>query len=123
MKEINLADGVQYGEREFDEVEALLDLWADWMRRPEPLAEGYPAKASGGFVASWRKDDEDEEEARMAERVARINAAFDSLPRLYQEAIMRHYRLGRSARGSGHVAALCRFPASRYHQRKSRPIP
>lgn len=80
--------------REFDEVESLLDLWADWMRRPESLAEGYPAKASGGFIESWRKDDEDEDEARMAERIGRINAAFDSLSRLYQDAITRHYKLG-----------------------------
>lgn len=81
-------------QREIDEVELLLDLWADWMRRPEPLADGYPEKASGGFIESWRKDDEDEEECRLAERISRINAAFDSLQTIHKDAILKHYGLG-----------------------------
>jgi hypothetical protein len=80
--------------RDFDEVELLLELWVDWMRKPEPLAEGYPSKAAGGFIESWRKDDEDEEESRVAERISRINAAYDSLGRYHQEAINRQYSLG-----------------------------
>jgi hypothetical protein len=77
-----------------DEVQTLLDIWADWMRRPEPLAEGYPDKASGGFIESWRKDSEDLADAADAERIERINAAFDSLAPIYRNAIMQHYGLG-----------------------------
>lgn len=81
-------------QRDIDEVESLLDMWADWMRKPEPIAEGYPAKASGGFIESWRKDSEDEADAAEAQTIEKINAAYDSLQRIYQESINRHYGLG-----------------------------
>jgi hypothetical protein len=81
-------------QRDIDEVQTLLDIWADWMRKPEPLTEGYPSKASGGFIESWRKDSEDLADAADAERVERINAAYDSLAPIYRDAIMRHYKLG-----------------------------
>lgn len=81
-------------QRDIDEVEVLLDRWADWMRKPEPIAEGYPAKASGGFIESWIKDSEEVADAAELETVNRINAAFDSLTPLYRDAIMRHYGLG-----------------------------
>lgn len=77
-----------------DEVEMLLDLWADWMRKPEPIADGYPAKASGGFIESWRKDSEELADAADADRLEKINAAFDSLAPIYRNAINRHYGLG-----------------------------
>lgn len=77
-----------------DEVQHLLDLWADWMRKPEPIADGYPAKASGGFIESWRKDSEDLADAADADRLEKINAAFDSLAPIYRNAINRHYGLG-----------------------------
>lgn len=81
-------------DQKVDEVQHLLDLWADWMRKPEPLADGYPDKASGGFIESWRKDSEDLADAADAERIERINAAFDSLAPVYRDAINRHYGLG-----------------------------
>jgi hypothetical protein len=80
--------------RDIDEVQNLLDMWADWMHRPEPIADGYPDKASGGFIESWRKDSEDAAAAADAETVERVNAAFDSLSPLYRDAILRHYNLG-----------------------------
>jgi len=80
--------------RDIDEVQHLLDLWADWMHKPEPIAEGYPAKASGGFIESWRKDSEEAADAAEMETIERVNAAFDSLAPLYKDAIMRHYGLG-----------------------------
>lgn len=81
-------------QRDIDEVENLLDMWADWMHKPEPIAEGYPAKASGGFIESWRKDSEDEADAAEAHTIEKIDAAYNSLQRIYQEAINRHYGLG-----------------------------
>lgn len=80
--------------RDFDEVQHLLDLWADWMRKPEPLADGYPEKASGGFIESWRKDSEELADAADADRLEKIDAAYNSLTPLYRDAIMRHYKLG-----------------------------
>jgi hypothetical protein len=81
-------------QREFDDVELLLNMWADWMHRPEPIADGYPEKASGGFVPSWCKDTQEAAEGADAETVVKVNAAFDSLQRIYQDAINRHYGLG-----------------------------
>lgn len=80
--------------RDIDEVQLLLDIWADWMRKPEPLADGYPEKASGGFIESWRKDSEDLADAADADRVAKIDAAFNSLTPVYRDAIFQHYQLG-----------------------------
>lgn len=78
-----------------DEVEQLLDLWADWMRKPEPLVQGYPSE-SKNFIASWRKDFDDLANSADAEQMERINAAFDSLEPRYKDAILRHYKLGKS---------------------------
>jgi hypothetical protein len=81
-------------QRDFDDVELLLNLWADWMHKPELIAEGYPTKASGGFIESWRKDSEEQADEAEALTIEKVNAAFDSLQRVYQEAINRHYGLG-----------------------------
>lgn len=79
-------------QRDIDEVEALLDIWAEWMRKPEG-PEGYPSK-SPGMIHSWIKDFDELVESADAEEIAKINAAFDSLGRSYQDAINRHYGLG-----------------------------
>lgn len=81
-------------QRDIDEVEVLLDMWAEDMRRPSQEVQGYPAQASGGFVPSWCKDTEEAAEAADAETVSKVNAAYDSLSRLYKDAINKHYRLG-----------------------------
>jgi hypothetical protein len=73
-------------------VEVLLDLWADWMGKPE-VEGGYPAE-SPGMIVSWRKDDEDMAAAFECDRIARVDAAFDSLAPIYRDAINRHYGLG-----------------------------
>ncbi len=78
-----------------DQVELLLDLWADWMRRPDPMANGFPPKSST-FIASWCKDFEEMANSADAERMDRINAAFDSLEPRFRDAILRHYRLGQA---------------------------
>lgn len=83
--------GVQ---RDIDEVQHLLDLWADWMHKPESIADGYPSKASGGFIESWRKDSEDAADAAELETISRVDAAFQDLAPIYKEAIFRHYDLG-----------------------------
>lgn len=77
-----------------EEVEKLLVLWADWMMRPEPLADGYPVKASGGFTESWIKDSEELADNAQAETIEKIDAAYRSLQRCYQEAINKHFGLG-----------------------------
>ncbi len=81
-------------QRDIDEVEVLLDQWADWMRKPEPLTAGYPSEAAGGWVASWKKDSEEAAEAADAETISKVNAAFDSLRVIHRDAIYKHYKLG-----------------------------
>jgi hypothetical protein len=77
--------------REFDEVEVLLDLWAEWMHRPEPV---IGCKVASGFITSAGDDSEEVYEANEMERIKAIDAAFDSLAPLYKEAIRRKYKLG-----------------------------
>ena len=81
-------------QRDIDEVEMLLDMWAEDMRRPSNDVQGYPSEAAGGWIASWRKDSEEAQEAADRQTIEKINAAFDSLSRLYKDAINKHYRLG-----------------------------
>ena len=81
-------------QRDIDEVQMLLDIWAEDMRRPPKDVQGYPSKASGGFIESWRKDSEDLADAADADRLEKINAAFDSIAPIYRNAINRHYGLG-----------------------------
>lgn len=83
-------------DRELDDVDVLLGMWADWMRHPEALAASYPDKASGGFIPSWCKDTEEAAECADAETIARIDAAFDSLLPRYKDVIYKHYSLSRS---------------------------
>ncbi len=77
--------------RDIDEVESLLDLWADWMRKPEG-PEGH--RVAVGFATGSLKDSEELYESADQEMIERVNAAFDSLAPLYKEAIMRKYNLG-----------------------------
>jgi hypothetical protein len=77
--------------RDFDEVEHLLDLWADWMRKPEGLEE---PEIAVGFMKGTLKDSEELYEASDQDRMVRANAAFDSLAPLYKQAILEHYGLG-----------------------------
>jgi hypothetical protein len=81
-------------QRDIDEVEVLLDQWAEWMKRPEQLTAGYPPEAAGGWIPSWCKDTEEAAEAADAETVSRVNACYDSLTAIYRDAINRHYKLG-----------------------------
>ena len=80
--------------RDVDEVQLLLDIWAEDMRRDGLCADDYPSKASGGFIHSWQKDFEDMVDEADAEQLVKINAAYDSLQRIYQDAICKHYGLG-----------------------------
>jgi hypothetical protein len=91
--------------REPDRVQMMLDEWADWMRKPESMSEGFPSEVSA-FITSWRKDFEDLTSAADAERMERINAAFDSLEPRFKDAILRHYKLGRSVWQFAHPASL-----------------
>lgn len=79
---------------EIDEVELLLDSWAEDMRRWRNDAGGYPAEASGGMITSWRKDFEEMADAADAEMVAKIDACVDSLKPIHRDALFRRYRLG-----------------------------
>jgi hypothetical protein len=81
-------------QRDIDATEAVLQRWADWMRRAEGIAEGYPAKASGNFIASWRKDAEDEQEAVDGYEMGKANAAVDSLIQAHQRMIYKRHNLG-----------------------------
>jgi hypothetical protein len=79
---------------EQDDVELLLDAWAEEMRRWKNEAGGYPAEASGGMITSWRKDFEEMADAADAEMVAKVDACVDSLKPIHRDALMRRYRLG-----------------------------
>ena len=81
-------------QREIDPVEELLMRWADFMRRPGDAGLGYPDKASGGFIASWRKDSDEEAENADAYEMGKITASIESLPMLYQRVIFQHHRIG-----------------------------
>lgn len=81
-------------QRDIDEVEALLDLWADDMRRPSQEVQGYPSEAAGGWITSWRKDSEEAQDAADRQTVEKINACYDDLSRRYKDAINKHYQLG-----------------------------
>jgi len=78
-------------QRDIDEVEVLLDLWAEWMRKPEPV-EGV--KVASGFIKSAGCDSEELYEAHDNDQAERVNACFDSLAPVYKDAIMRRYKLG-----------------------------
>lgn len=80
-------------QRDIDEVQMLLDEWADWMRKPEPMVDGYPEEAPG-FLAGSLKDNEELLAVADAERMDRINTAVYDLAPVYRDAIMRHYKLG-----------------------------
>lgn len=82
-------------QRDYDEVQGLLDLWADDYRKPSQEVQGYPSEASGGFIASWRKDDEEVDEANERVRISIIDAAFNDLKPRYQNAIKLHYGIMR----------------------------
>ena len=81
-------------QREIDATEELLMRWAEYMRNPGDSGLWYPAKASGGFIASWRKDGDEEVENADAYEIGKINASIESLVMTYQRAIFKHFRLG-----------------------------
>jgi hypothetical protein len=78
-------------QRDIDEVEILLDLWADWMRKPEG-PDGH--RVAVGFRTEAAKDSEELYESVDIDLAERVNAAFDSLAPIYKDAIMRQYKLG-----------------------------
>lgn len=78
-------------QRDYDVVEGLLDLWAEDQKRPPNDVQGYPSEASGGFITSWRKDEQDVDEANERVKIGIIDASFDDLKPRYQNAIKLHY--------------------------------
>ena len=78
---------------EQDDIQSLLDRWADWMVTPESLADGYPSKASGGWVHSWIKDSEEGAEAADATTIEKVDACYSALALRFQDAINRNYGL------------------------------
>ena len=82
------------GRMQTDPIDAVLQRWAAWMRRPDQIAEGYPAKASGNFIASWRKDSEEEADAADGYEMGKANAAVDSLIQAHQRMIYKRHNLG-----------------------------
>lgn len=89
-------------QRDIDEVELLLDMWADDMRRPANDVQGYPSEAAGGWITSWRKDSDEAQEAADRQTIEKVNAAYDSLRAIHKDAINKHYKLG---------ANVWRFPS------------
>lgn len=78
-------------QRDIDEVESLLDLWAEWMRIPEGPDTG---KIAVGFRSDAPRDSEELYEDLDTDMAERVNACFDSLAPVYKDAIMRRYKLG-----------------------------
>ncbi len=85
-----------------DEIQKLLDRWANWMFTDERLAAWYPDEASGGFVPSWIKDDEEAVSAADATTIEKVDACYSSLKLRFQEAINRNYGLGSRVWEFGH---------------------
>ena len=77
--------------RDYDVVQGLLDLWAEYQRKPSNEVQGYPSEAAGGWITSWRKDDDDVDEENERIRIGKIDAAFNDLKPRYQNAIKLHY--------------------------------
>lgn len=81
-------------QRDLDVIEGLLVKWADYMRRGESLAEGYPAKASGGFIESWKKDAEDLTDDADQRELESINASVDSLSFMHKRVVFQRHGIG-----------------------------
>ena len=81
-------------DRGIDVVEDLLRKWADYMRRDESVTEGYPEKASGGFIESWVKDDEELTDAADQRELESINASVDSLSFMHKRVVYQFQGLG-----------------------------
>lgn len=76
-----------------DKIECYLEKWADWMRLSDVSKCSYPKKASGGFVESWIKDNDDLLESADIECIIKIDASIESLDRCHQESINRYYKI------------------------------
>lgn len=97
--------------RKEDVVEDLLCKWAEWMHRDECIAEGYPAKAAGGFIESWIKDDDELSDAADLRELESINASVDSLS-------FMHKRIVYSVHGIGYQVWRFPNPAGLYEAAK-----
>lgn len=79
--------------RELDAIETLLLRWADSMR-PWEGNQGYPGKASGGFIASWCRDAEEQAEELEADECSRIDACIHDLPAQLRNVIYKRFNVG-----------------------------
>jgi hypothetical protein len=74
-----------------DEFEDLLQLWAEYMRRPDP-AHGFNGRASGGMMPCG-PDNDQLYGAHDRERFMSISAAVDSLRIQERSALFKAYGL------------------------------
>lgn len=81
-------------ERDLDPVELRLIQWAEFMRKNEPTAEGYPTKASGSFIVSWCKDSEEVADAHEANQATLIDACIHSLSMPHRIVIYKRHGIG-----------------------------
>lgn len=84
---------MQRDDIEIDEIELLLNTWADYMREWENPARGHNTEAKG-MITSWRKDFEELVEAADDEEIAKVDACVDSLKPIHRDALFRRYGLG-----------------------------
>jgi hypothetical protein len=77
--------------REIDVVEGLLMKWADFMRRPENIAEGFPAQASGCLIPSWIKDSEELFDNADDVEIDKIKATLASLSQPHYRIINKRH--------------------------------
>ena len=92
-------------QRDIDEGEELLLKWADWMRRGGGNVPGYPRKSTG-FIPSWIKDEDDEQDAVNNYEFGKLNAAVDSLIQAHQRVIYKRHDLGFKVWSFGDEEAL-----------------
>lgn len=81
-------------DRELDDVETLLNRWAQWMGQHESIAGWYPPKAAGGFIDSWIKDDDELAEAADQREFESVNASVDSLSFMHKRAVYHVHNVG-----------------------------
>ena len=79
--------------RDIDETEALLLKWAEFMRHGGEIADGYPEQAAGGFIVSWRKDNDDMCEEADGFEMGKIQAAIDSLSAPHNRIIHKVHKI------------------------------
>jgi hypothetical protein len=73
-------------ENETSRLADCLEIWCEWMHR-DNLRLGYPSQASGGFITSWIKDDDDKYQEADNLTAHAVSAVVESMSRPQKTAV------------------------------------